>query len=277
MTPEELEYEYNPRVHVADVERYIRQASLDSEQARKTLKGHYDVPYGDQPLMNCDIFPAGRNAPIHVFIHGGYWKGRDKADYSFMVRPMLEQGITVVVANYGLCPDVDLATIVRQTACLFAWVHAHGGDYGGDVHRITTSAHSAGAHLVAMALSPEAEQPIKPGVIKAAVLVSGLYDIDPVRSISVNEDIRLTESWARALSPMFHLPYPEVTLRIVAGSGETASWVAQSERYYQQVKDHSAEVSLDLLEGHDHFSIIAELIRPDSALTRLCIESALST
>lgn len=275
MTPEELEYEYNPRVHVPDVARYIDQASLDSEQARRTLQGHYDVPYGDQPLMDCDIFPAGAGAPIHVFLHGGYWKGRDKADYSFMVAPMLEQGITVVVANYGLCPDVDLATIVRQTADLFTWVYEHGGEYG-DVDRITTSAHSAGAHLVAMALSPDAEQPIARGVVKTAVLVSGLYDIDPVRYTSVNADIRLTEASARALSPMYHLPQADVALRIVAGGGETASWVAQSQRYHQLVQAHSRDATLELLEGHDHFSIIAELIHADSRLSQICIDAALS-
>lgn len=277
MNAEDIEFEYNPRVSVSNVQRYIDQASLDSERAREILEGFYDVPYGEQELMTCDIFPAGPDAPVHVFYHGGYWKGRDKSDYSFIVPGFLAQGITVVIPNYGLCPDVDLATIVRQTSSFFYWLKRNAAEYGGNADRITTSGHSAGAHLLAMALAPDFDHPIEPGLVRTAVLVSGIYDIAPVLRTTVNDDIRLTEMSARALSPMGHLPHPDVALRIVAGGSETRSWVQQSRDYHDIVRGSSPGAELEILDGHDHFSIIAELANPASRLSRICIESALST
>lgn len=275
MTTHDLEYEYNPRVSTPDVEHYIEQAALESARVRPELEGHYDVRYGPQSLMTCDIFPAGPDAPIHVFFHGGYWRGRDKSDYSFMVPAFLEAGVTLVLPNYDLCPVVDLKTIVRQTADCLNWVKAHGHQWGCDTNRISASGHSAGAHLLAMALCPDFEHAIAPDVVRNVVLISGLFELAPVASISVNEDIRLTPSLIEELSPMRHPPYPDLNLDILVGGNETDSWIGQSEDYHDYVKDKVSNASFELLTGHDHFSIVADFSDPRSPVTKACIDAAL--
>lgn len=276
MTEQDLEYEYNPRISTPDVEHYLEQAALESERIRPALNGHYDVRYGPQNLMTCDIFPAGPDAPVHVFIHGGYWKSRDKSDYSFMVPAFLEAGITLIIPNYDLCPDVDLTTLVRQTASCLDWVKANGQQWGGDTSRISASGHSAGAHLLAMALSPGFEQPVAPDVLQRAVLISGLFELDPVARISVNNEIQLTPDLIEQLSPMRHRPYPGLELDILVGGDETTSWIRQSEDYHAFVKDKVAGVRFEVLPGHNHFSIVAEFSDPRSPVTRACIEAALN-
>ncbi len=267
-----VEYEYNPHVHVPDVAAYVEAAARASQQARERIEGIYDVAYGDEPRMTCDIFPAGPDAPVHVFVHGGYWRGRDKADYSFMAPAFLDAGVTLVLPTYGLCPTVDLATIVRQIADFLGWLPERIGDYGGDPQRITASAHSAGAHLVAMAHAADRQPPARRGGVRAAVLISGLYDLLPVTQTTVNADIGLTPETARELSPQYHPPSAELPLHLMAGGGETRSWIAQSRTFFEQLQRAGHPVEFDVVGEHDHYSIAAELGDPDSPVTRACMD-----
>ncbi|MFV8835776.1 alpha/beta hydrolase [Aquisalimonas sp.] len=271
-----IEYEYNPHMHVPDVAAYVERAARASERARACVDGVYDVAYGERPLNTCDIFPAGPDAPVHVFLHGGYWRGRDKADYSFMAPAFLEAGVTLVLPNYSLCPHADLATLVRETTACFHWLRDHGGDYG-DMTRLTASGHSAGAHLLAMAHAPDFDAPVAPGLVRRAVLVSGLFDLAPVRHTTVNADIGLDAATAEALSPMHHLPHTDLPLALYVGGGETASWIQQSRDFHTAVSKAGSRASLEVLGDHDHYSIAEELGDARSPLGRACIEAALAS
>lgn len=55
-----------------------------------------------------------QDAPIHVFIHGGYWQELDKTISAYIVRPLVENGIKVIVLDYDLCPRITLAQLVDQ-------------------------------------------------------------------------------------------------------------------------------------------------------------------
>lgn len=54
------------------------------------------------------------DAPIHVFIHGGYWQELDKTISAYIVRPLVENGIKVIVVDYDLCPGITLSQLVEQ-------------------------------------------------------------------------------------------------------------------------------------------------------------------
>ncbi|SEP06458.1 alpha/beta hydrolase [Aquisalimonas asiatica] len=270
-----VEYEYNPHVHVADVPAYLDRAARASERARRQVGGVYDVAYGDRPLNTCDIFPAGPDAPVHVFLHGGYWRGRDKADYSFMAPAFLQAGVTLVLPNYSLCPHADLATLVRETSACLHWLRDHGRRHG-DMSRLTASGHSAGAHLLAMAHAPDFDTPVTPGLVRRAVLISGLYDLAPVRHTSVNTDIGLTAASAAALSPVHHLPYTDLPLTLYVGGGETASWIQQSRDFHAAVSKAGSRASLHVLGDHNHYSIAEELGDAHTPLGQACIAAALA-
>jgi arylformamidase len=197
------------------------------------LTGCYDLRYNDGPLGRLDVFPADwTGAPVHVFFHGGFWRGRDKSDYSYLAAALVPAGITTVVMNYDLCPKVSVAEIVSQAGRGLRWVQANAPSFAGDPDRITASGHSAGAHLIAMALATDRGGELLPkGLLKGAVLISGIYDLAPVPQISVNEQVRLDPSDVAAVSPMFHLPDPAVPLEVIVGGGETPGWITQSRRF----------------------------------------------
>jgi arylformamidase len=268
---DDIEYQYNPRKAVANVEAFAQRAAALSAATRQRRGGRLDLRYGAGELATLDVFPAaGARPPLHVFLHGGYWRGRDKSDYSYVADALVPLGITTVVMNYDLCPKAELPQIVQQVRAGLRWVHAHAADLGGDPDSFTASGHSAGAHLIAAALPSGAASPAAlAGLPQAAVLVSGVYELEPVLSISVNAEIRLRPDQVDPMSPARHPPAAAVPLTVVVGGAETAAFVAQSREFAQACAAAGTAVTSVELPGHDHYSIMGLLEHPDAQLARL--------
>ena len=84
---------YNNRALVPDFAEHFDHWRTASAQARQQRPAVLDVAYGDGPGETLDIFPTNRpDAPVVVFIHGGYWRSLDKADHSFVAPPLLDMG-----------------------------------------------------------------------------------------------------------------------------------------------------------------------------------------
>lgn len=275
MDPTETEREYNPRVAVAadEVAQQTQRAAALSAATRerwRTRGALLDQRYGDGALATLDVFPATvPDAPVHVFLHGGYWRARDKADYSFVADALAPHGITTVVMNYDLCPAVELPQIVQQVAEGFAWVHAHAGRLGGDPARISASGHSAGAHLIAAVLASDA-----PAVPRAALLVSGIYELEPVLDISVNAQIRLRPEQVDRMSPMRHPPRRPTRLVVAVGGAETGSWIAQSQRYAEVCAQAGSDSVFLGLPGANHYTVMAPFESATGWLARMAASLA---
>lgn len=268
---EDLEHQYNPRKAVANVDEFARRAADLSRSTRGCLPGQLDLRYGGGPLATLDVFPAAQaqsKAPLHVFLHGGYWRGRDKSDYSYVADALVPLGITTVVMNYDLCPAIELPAMVQQVRAGLQWIHAHAGELGGDPDAFTASGHSAGAHLVAAAL-PRPGESVPPWVPRAAVLVSGIYELEPVLSISVNQEIRLRAEQVDAMSPIRHPPHPAVPLMVVVGGGETREWKRQSYEFTQVCAASGTRAAYVELPGCHHYSIMTLLENPGLPVARL--------
>jgi len=266
MTQKDFELQFNPRAAVPaeEIERYTTRAAARSTATRQrwTEKRacHLDVPYGDSALSTLDIFPASRaGAPVHVFMHGGYWRARDKSDYSFVADALAPHGITTVVMNYDLCPQVELDDIVAQVKRGFSWIKAHAGDFSSDPSCLSASGHSAGAHLVAAVLADPGQDAV-PG---AALLISGIYELGPVLHVSVNEQIRLRPDRVDALSPMRHPPAHPCRLAVAAGGAEPQGWIAQSRDYAQACQRAGRDCIYIETPGDHHYSIMTHFDSPN--------------
>ncbi len=266
--PEELERQFNPRVAVPDHEAMIGERAGLSAAVRKRMECALDVRFGDGPKETLDIFPAARSeAPVHVYFHGGYWRAGDKSDIAFIAEPLVAAGATVVLANYDLCPDVSLDEIVAQARRAIARTHRNIAGHGGDPSRITISGSSAGGHLSAMALAHDWEADGLPAdIVKGAVLITGVYDAEPARHISLNAELRLDAEAARRLSPIHNLPRRYLPLVAAVGGAETEEWIAISRNYVRLCGE--AGIDCEYLEcpGEDHFTMTALLGYPKGAL-----------
>ena len=120
---DDINLQYLPRLTVKNADEYLQKSAARSARVRKKLACRIDVPYGDTSGQMLDIFPAAREgAPVHVFIHGGYWRALDKQPYAFSTQPLVAAGALVASINYTLCPAVTLDEIVRQSRAACAWV-----------------------------------------------------------------------------------------------------------------------------------------------------------
>lgn len=266
-----VEMQYNPRKAVANVEHFAQRAADISKTTRSSRECRLDIRYGMGNLATLDVFPAaGANAPLHIFLHGGYWRGRDKSDYSYVADGLVPLGITTVVMNYDLCPQAELPAIVDQVREGFKWIHAHATELGGNPDSMTASGHSAGAHLIAAALSAySASSALPEGMLRAAALISGVYELEPVLSITVNQEIRLRPEQVDSMSPMRHPPVLAVPLTIVAGGAETAGFIGQSKEFATTCSAHGSSTTYVEIPGQNHYSIMQLIETPDGLLSQL--------
>lgn len=270
----ELNLEYLPRLTVPNSDEYIENAARRSAVARDTLTGHLDVSYGDTPQQALDIFPAASaNAPVFVFIHGGYWRAMDKSLYSEVAGPMAAAGATSVLPNYDLCPNVTISDIVDQMRRALVWVYGNVADYSGDPGRIYVSGHSAGGHLTGMMMATNWAEMfgLPPDLIKGAAPLSGLFDIEPHRHTDLQADIRLTKEAAAANSPQ-HLPlHFSGSVICAVGGGESGSFHRQSKDFTAKCRAEGLTCEYVETGRDDHFGITDRLGDTDDPLTKSII------
>ncbi|WP_029524420.1 alpha/beta hydrolase [Polaromonas glacialis] len=277
--PQWLDRMYNNRLLVPGHGVHFERWAKDSESARQSWPCQLGLAYGKNPSEMLDIFPAsesraGHKEPVLVFIHGGYWRALDKADHSFIAPQFTQAGACVVVLNHTLCPAVSIPDIVQQMARALAWTWRHVADFGGDPERITVAGHSAGGHLAAMLLAHDwaAHAPDLPqGLVKNALSISGLYDLEPIRLTPFLRDLNLTPEQVRLASPVMLPPPPEGTLYSVAGGDESDEFLRQN-RLIQHAWGLDTVPVCESLPGLNHFSILEALVEPSHRLHRLALE-----
>ena len=270
MSPEALELAFNPRATAKNVDERVAAYAAASAETRARLDPALDVRYGLGEKETLDIFPAAQpNAPVHLFIHGGYWRAMDKSDYSFIADVFQPAGATTVLVNYDLCPDVTLDTIVAQTMRAIAWTWRNIGEHGGDPNRLYVSGNSAGGHLIAMALAHDwTAEGLPADIIKGAVPITGVHDCEPVPDITVNELVRLDRETARRLSPLRNPPRYALPVLVAVGGAEPPLWIRMSKDYAALCRAHGLECEYMELPGHDHFDISRAVGNSESPLAR---------
>ena len=121
ISQEAIDSEYNIELAVGDMGPYVEWFVGGSARARAELACVLDVPFGPTRDETLDIFPASRpNAPVLLFVHGGYWRMLSSKEFSLVARGPVAHDVTVVISNYSLCPKVSIAEITRQSRATVA-------------------------------------------------------------------------------------------------------------------------------------------------------------
>ena len=277
-TPDWYNSMYNNRALVPEHAAHFAQWAQTSAEARVSLKCTLDIPYGDGPNETLDIFPAKQaNAPVVVFIHGGYWRSLDKSDHSFVAPALHEMGACVVVVNYALCPGtpeapVTIPDIAQQMAKALTWTWHHIAQHGGDPKNVTVAGHSAGGHLAAMLLAcnwKQVDKSIPEHWIQKALSISGLYDLTPLRKTPFLQDsLKLTAQHAQMASPALWPRPKKGVLYTVAGGDESAEFLRHNRLIHQTWGPKTVPVCEDLA-GLNHFSIVTDLTKKGTRLSAL--------
>lgn len=256
-----LDRQYSPSSRVPSLGAYLREYERLSAAAHRAHPARAGLAYGPHPAEVLDYFPgtgAGR-PPLVVFVHGGNWQALGRAESAFPAPPLLAAGAAVAVVEYGLAPGVELDVMVRMVRRGIDWLLRNADRLGFAPDRLHVCGTSAGAHLAAMALLPAPpDGPDVSGRIAGALLLSGVYDLEPVRLSYVNEALRLDEAGARRNSPIRRLPtrLPEVV--VARGGNETEEYIRQHERMVTALRPRAAVTEV-VAERRNHFDLPYDL------------------
>lgn len=272
----DYENEYNTRAWSPGFEQAFARREADSaayrEELRRAGRAELGVRYGSTERQIVDLFAPAQPAsgqPLAGFIHGGFWRAQSPDLYSNLARGLNAHGVTVAMLGYDLCPAVTLGDIVGQihAACRFLW-HRYR-------KRILLLGHSAGGHLTACmvatdwkAIAPDIPEDLVP----AGYAISGVFELEPVLKVSVNNDLRLDANEAERLSPiLWDVPGGRV-IDAVVGGAESPEFQRQSRMLAEAWRQDDIETRFEIVPGANHFTVIEPLADPESAMVRRLME-----
>ena len=220
MAEVDYEREYDNRARVPEHPQIFTKWATDAASYRASLSGPRlgRMSYGPTAREMIDLFEARPDAPLAVFIHGGWWRSFDPSVFSHFAIGLNAHGVGVALPGYNLCPDVSIADIIEEMrrALLALWRRYR--------KRMLVLGHSAGGHLTAALLATDwpSRDPTAPDdLVPAGYAISGVFDLVPLIHVSMNQDFRLDEEGARKNSPASWPPPPGRVLDAVVGARES--------------------------------------------------------
>ena len=261
------ENEYNPRTKVPDAQKFFDSWVERAAQARVTLPCTLDLAYGSHPRERLDFFRPASSRGTLVFLHGGYWRAFGREFHSWVAEAFVAAGISVAIPSYPLAPQASLAEILSSVCQVIPYLRSKVlADR--EQERIVLVGHSAGAHLAACLLSaargaPRGEAP------DAAVCISGLFDLSPLRHTQMLSSMNWTAGELHAISPLFMEANPAAKVLLAVGGEESLEFQLQTARL---ARAWSPQVNASLtLPRRNHFTVIDHLTQPGYELTQATI------
>ena len=202
------------------------------------------------------------NRPAILAIHGGAWKGGDKAWGEHVAEELCPVGYVVVSINYRLSehPRGTWPAQIEDVQKALRYVRANARRLRIDPERIASLGMSAGGHLATMvALRDDPAGP--DGRVRVAVNLDGEHDMTmPPRQVMDDFDEIMTKvlghprPWSAAeLRDISTVTFarPDVALLTVHGAGDDNVYVAQGERITAALRARGARAELVRLDGDE--------------------------
>jgi arylformamidase len=276
MDQQALDDAYDQEIYAPNRALIVDRRKAASERARAVLGEPRRLAYGPSEIEGLDIFDCGTaGAPVNVFVHGGAWRRNMAADYALIAEPLVRAGAHCVVLDFINVDQAggDLFPMVQQVRRALAFVHANAGSFGGDRDRLYISAHSSGSHLSGVVLTRGwREEGLPADFCKGAVLLSGMYELAPVRLSKRSAYVNFTDAMVEKLSAIRHLDGLNTPLILGIGSCETPEFQRQSRDFAAAVR--RAGKPIELIEGaaYNHFELLETLASPYGLLGRAMLQ-----
>ncbi len=243
-----------------------------SEALRRTHGGMITLDAGPKPRQRVDVFPAGpADAPVHLFVHGGYWQAMDRTMHHFIAEGLIAHGITAAFSGYTLAPDASISDILAETGAAVTALCRHVG------RPIVISGHSAGGHIASAMLASDwgvatAELGFAP--IAGALPISGVFELEPLLHTSMNQALKLDLGSARRLSTRLWEPPVGARAVIAVGGAESAEFLRQTRGLAVSWMAAGVDCAELIVPDTNHFTVLDDFARPDGLLTRVAVALA---
>ncbi len=232
------------------------------------------VAFGDQEYAGeMDVFrPNGipEDAPIVIYIHGGWWQWFSKEQFSYLAEPFNQKGMAVYLPGYRMAQDWEnnapMESIVKQMEMAVAAILKEACEK--EVKSVYLIGHSAGGQLVTLLWQTDWSQYELPIAaeekIKSVFSLAGLFDIRFLVDSFVNDEIKMTLESAATVSPqlMARSPRKLCPIHLLLPEHDTAEFFRQTKEYQQKLLLEDQYCHLHVLKNKDHLTIIEDLIKP---------------
>lgn len=241
-------------------------ALLSSLVSEGGIARQSDIAYGPSPRHRLDVYRAAGRAgpqaphPVVIFFYGGSWKSGDRSVYQFVGSALAARGITTVIPDYRLYPEVKFPSFVEDAALAYRWA---ADNLATACTPLVIAGHSAGAHIAALlALDPRYRTAAAPGrpPPSAWIGLAGPYAFDPTTWASTR-DIFSGASTDRTRPVTFVGPQSPPALVM---HGRDDSVVRMFNQHDLATAYRAAGVPIETreLDGMAHMGIVLALSRP---------------
>lgn len=267
MNQAQLNDAYDQSVYASNMEDVFKRFLDQSAAARSRLGEPEKFSYGDSPSDNLVVYRASRkDAPIHVFIHGGSWRFGSAEGYVATAEPIVNAGANAVLLNFASVTNdsVPLIVLAQQVRNAVAWIYNNAERFNGNSNQIFVSGHSSGGHLSGVILTTDwaRDYRLPADIVKGGLCCSGMFDLEPVRLSSRNEWLHLTNDEVQKLSAQRHIDKLNAPLIVAYGTNETPEFQRQSRDFAAAVEAVGKPVELVVAEGYNHFEIMESFTSP---------------
>lgn len=239
----------------------INKASPDAHYS-----SHRDIPYGNTSRQILDVYTPNERAAepaVVVFFYGGGWRDGSREKYEFIASALTRSGITVVIPDYRLYPDVVFPDFVTDGAAAVAWTYENIGDFNESSAPIFLMGHSAGAHIAAsLAFDGRylRDEDASPERIRGFIGLSGPYDFLPLEK-GYLEDV-FPESLRARSQPIRYVSSAAPTTLLIHGDDDTTVRISNSRSLAERLRACGVSVELKSYEGVGHARVVAAIAPP---------------
>jgi len=260
MDQKEIDDAYDQACWAPNREHIAQRRRLASERTIDRLGPPERVAYGPTEIEKLDIYKTKRpNAPIAIFIHGGAWKNGASKDSAYMAEMYLAAGANFVIPDFVAVQNAggSLMTMAGQVCRAVAWVYKNAASFGGDPKRLYLMGHSSGAHLGGTIVITDWQKDfgLPSDILKGALLISGMYDLKPVRLSKRSQYVNFDDATEEALSTQRHIDKIVTPLIIAHGTLESPEFQRQSREFAAAVKAAGKPIEFFVGEGFNHFEM----------------------
>lgn len=241
-----------------------------------TLPAHVrvlrDVAYGSEALQHMDVYlpqSAVTNAPVLLMVHGGAWRGGDKAAQAVVEHKAaywVSKGWVLVSINYRLLPNSGPLEQLQDLVQALGMAQSMSSRWGADPGKFVLMGHSSGAHLVAL-LSASPEMALRLGTrpwLGAVLLDSAALDVPALMG---QRHLRLFDAafgqdtgYWRATSPLHQLNASGPPMLLVCSTRRSSS-CAQADQFAAEAQRLKRSASV-LRQDASHREINQTLGQP---------------
>ncbi|XUY29166.1 alpha/beta hydrolase [Agrobacterium sp. rho-8.1] len=258
MDREKLDVAYNNRAVVTDWQSYLDRWAQEGLATYEKATAR-DMQYGPKPRQRIDIFlHEDPDSPSCLFLHGGYWQWNDKEGQAIVADGILAAGLGVAIGEYSLAPSATMSEICEEAVAQVKFLSEELARRGRNPDNIYLSGISTGAHLMASALGLPC--------VRGALLISGIYDLEPIRISSLNAPIGMDWAEAQRHSPIHNMPEKLPPIILTHGALERPEIQRQTADYAAALTAAGHNVTLLPVPGMNHFSVMETLATPNGYL-----------